>query len=118
MDEPAEPRPTPSLRDLTEEILLAGLGAIAITRERAGELSDELVRRGKLTRDEARELADGLVTGSKDDGKRLTERAGVALAGLFRELGLVTERRHEELELRVAQLEHRLRLLERRPPDS
>jgi len=36
----------------------------------------------------------------------------VGLAGLFRELGLVTRSEVEELELRVAQLEHRLRLLE------
>jgi BMFP domain-containing protein YqiC len=31
---------------------------------------------------------------------------------VFRELGLVTRREVEELELRVAQLEHRLRLVE------
>jgi hypothetical protein len=34
------------------------------------------------------------------------------LAALARELGLVTRDEWEELELRVAQLEHRLRLLE------
>jgi BMFP domain-containing protein YqiC len=34
------------------------------------------------------------------------------MSGLFRELGLVTRDELEELELRVAQLEHRLRLLE------
>jgi BMFP domain-containing protein YqiC len=34
------------------------------------------------------------------------------MAGLFHELGLVTRDELEELELRVAQLEHRLRLLE------
>jgi BMFP domain-containing protein YqiC len=34
------------------------------------------------------------------------------MAGLFRELGLVTRAELEELELRLAQVEHRLRLLE------
>jgi BMFP domain-containing protein YqiC len=43
---------------------------------------------------------------------RLGERTGAGLSGLFRELGLVTRDELEELELRVAQLEHRLRLLE------
>jgi hypothetical protein len=43
---------------------------------------------------------------------RLGERTGAGLAGLFRELGLVTRDELEEIELRVAQIEHRLRLLE------
>ena len=38
------------------------------------------------------------------------------MAGLFRELGLVTRGELEELELRVAQLEHRLRLVESGEP--
>lgn len=40
------------------------------------------------------------------------DRATVRLSGLFRELGLVTRAELEEAELRIAQLEHRLRLLE------
>ena len=44
---------------------------------------------------------------------RLGERTGSGLAGVFREVGLVTRGELEEIELRVAQLEHRLRLLER-----
>jgi BMFP domain-containing protein YqiC len=34
---------------------------------------------------------------------------------VFRELGLVTRDEWDELELRVAQIEHRLRLVESRP---
>jgi BMFP domain-containing protein YqiC len=36
---------------------------------------------------------------------------------VLRELGLVTRREWEELELRIAQVEHRVRLLET-PPDE
>lgn len=41
-----------------------------------------------------------------------SDRALMTLTMLFRELGLVTRAEVEELELRVSQLEHRLRLLE------
>jgi polyhydroxyalkanoate synthesis regulator phasin len=41
-----------------------------------------------------------------------SEELGRRLSGVFRELGLVTREEWEELELRVAQLEHRVRLLE------
>jgi polyhydroxyalkanoate synthesis regulator phasin len=47
---------------------------------------------------------------------RFTERAGSSLSDAFRSLGLVTQREHEELELRLAQLEHRLRLIENEKP--
>ena len=41
-----------------------------------------------------------------------SEDLGRRLSGIFRELGLVTRDEWEELALRVAQLEHRVRLLE------
>jgi polyhydroxyalkanoate synthesis regulator phasin len=45
---------------------------------------------------------------------RLSEQAVGALRGLVEQLNLVTRDDLDELELRVAQLEHRLRLLEQK----
>jgi polyhydroxyalkanoate synthesis regulator phasin len=50
------------------------------------------------------------VRGSRD---RFSESALSALRGIADELNLVTRDYLDELELRVAQLEHRLRLVER-----
>jgi len=47
---------------------------------------------------------------------RLSESAVGAVRALVDELDLVTRDELDELELRVAQLEHRLRLLEELPP--
>jgi BMFP domain-containing protein YqiC len=49
---------------------------------------------------------------------RLSESAAGALRALVEELDLVTRDDFDELELRVAQLEHRLRLLEELPPSA
>jgi polyhydroxyalkanoate synthesis regulator phasin len=65
----------------------------------------------RLGRDEARALADELGALWRGDST-VGDRAAARLAGLFRELGLVTRAELEEAELRIAQLEHRLRLLE------
>jgi BMFP domain-containing protein YqiC len=48
---------------------------------------------------------------------RFSEQALGAMRGLVNELDLVTREELDEVELRVAQLEHRLRLLEL-PPDA
>jgi polyhydroxyalkanoate synthesis regulator phasin len=114
MAEPGSPN-SGGLRELAEEILLAGVGAVALTKDRADELVDELSAKGRLTRDDARELVDEVMGRWRGDALRMGERASSTLAGFFRELGLVTRREHEELELRLAQLEHRLRLVEGRP---
>jgi BMFP domain-containing protein YqiC len=49
---------------------------------------------------------------------RLSESAVSALRAVVEELDLVTRDDFDELELRVAQLEHRLRLLEELPPSA
>ena len=110
------------LRELAEEAVLAGIGAVALTKERADELVGELAEKGKLTQEDARELVDDVMGRWRGDAMRVGQRASSTLSGFFRELGLVTRREHEELELRLAQVEHRLRLVEGRtappPPPS
>jgi polyhydroxyalkanoate synthesis regulator phasin len=64
--------------------------------------------------DEARSLLDEATSRWRGDALRVGEGGRLRLRDLFRELGLVTRDDWDELELRVAQLEHRLRLLEDR----
>jgi polyhydroxyalkanoate synthesis regulator phasin len=114
MAEPADQSPK-SLRDFAEEVIYAAVGVASLTKERTDELVDELSGRGKLTRDEARDLVDEVVGRWRGEAVRMGERASSSFAGLFKEMGLVTRRDYDELELRLAQLEHRLRLLEGTP---
>ncbi|MER3409028.1 MAG: hypothetical protein C4306_02765 [Thermoleophilia bacterium] len=106
-------RARPQGRELVERLALACLGAVALTAERAEELAEELAERGGMRRDEARQLIEDAMTRWRGDAVRVVERAGESLEALFRQLGLVTREEYEELELRLAQVEHRLRLVER-----
>ena len=106
-------RARPQRRELVERLALACLGAVALTAERAEELAEELAERGGMRRDEARQLIEDAMARWRGDAVRVVERAGESLEALFRQLGLVTREEYEELELRLAQVEHRLRLLER-----
>ena len=62
--------------------------------------------------DELRSLADDFTSRWRGDAVRVGEGSRRRIHDLARELGLVTREEWDELELRVAQLEHRLRLLE------
>jgi polyhydroxyalkanoate synthesis regulator phasin len=107
MDEPGS---TP--RDVAERLGLAAVGAVALTAERIDELAGELAERGGMRRDDARRVIDDAVDRWRGDAARFTARASHSLQGIFSQLGLVARDEFEELELRLAQLEHRVRLIE------
>ena len=64
----------------------------------------------------ARNVVEALVGWARDETGKVGERASDNMSAVLRELGFVTQSEHEDLELRVAQLEHRIRLLESTPP--
>jgi polyhydroxyalkanoate synthesis regulator phasin len=96
-------------------LFLALVGAVALTAERADELADELAERGGMRRDDVRSWIEEATNRWRGDAVRVGERAGATVQGALRELGVVTRDEWDELELRLAQVEHRLRLLESRP---
>jgi polyhydroxyalkanoate synthesis regulator phasin len=76
------------------------------------EALDRVVTMLGLRLDEARSLLDDVTSRWRGDALRVGEGSKRKLQDVARELGLVTREEWDELELRVAQLEHRLRLVE------
>jgi polyhydroxyalkanoate synthesis regulator phasin len=73
---------------------------------------DRIVTMLGLRLDEVRSLLDDVTSRWRGDALRVGEGSRRRVQDIARELGLVTRDEWDELELRVAQLEHRLRLLE------
>ena len=73
---------------------------------------DRILAAVALRVDEVRGLLEDATSRWRGDALRVSEGTRSRLHDLFRELGLVTREDWDELELRVAQLEHRIRLLE------
>ena len=80
---------------------------------RSADLLDRLVAGGVGALGATAQKAESIVGGSGGP-RRLGERATSALADFLDDLGLAKRERFDELELKVAQHEHRLRLLEER----
>jgi hypothetical protein len=68
--------------------------------------------------DEVRSLLGDSTSRWRGDALRVGEGTRHRLRDVFRELGLVTRDDWDELELRIAQLEHRMSLLERRADEG
>jgi polyhydroxyalkanoate synthesis regulator phasin len=99
----------PSARGALEQLLLAGFGGLALTAERLESLASAIAERSGIAPGEAKQVIEDQLGRWRGDAGRFADRA----AQIGRELGLASRDEVEELRLQVAQLEHRLRLLER-----
>jgi polyhydroxyalkanoate synthesis regulator phasin len=100
-------------RGTLETLALAGLGAVALAAGRADELADELAGRLGIERDEVREALKDVLESWRREAGRVGERTSDAASKVAEELGVASRGAVDGLALRVAQLEHRLKLLER-----
>jgi polyhydroxyalkanoate synthesis regulator phasin len=102
-------------RDAIEQTILVSIGAASLTRERAQAVVDELVRRGTLGAEEGRAMVDRLMIRVRGEGVAspgVIGRVEEGVRGVMREVGVVTRPEVDDIELRLAALEHRIKLLE------
>jgi polyhydroxyalkanoate synthesis regulator phasin len=106
--------PASGSRQLASELALAAVGTVALTAERIDALAEAIATRGGIaTSEEARAFLREQVEHWREEGARMSGQTTSWIGSLARELGLVGREEADELDLRVAQLEHRLQLLER-----
>jgi len=94
-------------------LTLAGLGAVALAAERADRLADELAGRLGVERDEVRAAVADVLESWRREAGRLGDSTGSTAARVAAGLGVGWKESVGDFELRFAQIEHRLRLLER-----
>lgn len=98
------------------ELLLAGVGWASQGLDAADQLADELAKRLGMETLEVRAAMRESLGKLRDEAGRLGSRSDEALDGALAKAGLARREALEELDLRVAQLEHRLSLLEGTSP--
>jgi polyhydroxyalkanoate synthesis regulator phasin len=102
-----------SQRSSFESLAVAGLGALALAAGRADDLADEIAQRLGVDKEDVREVVSDLFQSWRREAGRLGEHTSDAASKLAEELGIASRDAVDDLALRVAQLEHRLKLLER-----
>lgn len=106
-----------TVRSGVEQAILVTVGAAALTRERAEAAVQDLVKRGQLTSDEGRAAVERLVNRARAEGgdpRGLVDKLEGGLQGALREVGVVTRGELEDIELKLSEVDHRLRLIEER----
>lgn len=88
-------------------LLLAGIGSMALTYEKANEMIDTLVKKGELTVNQGKELNEELkrVVKSQESEKKSQNVDAETLKSVLQELNLPTKADIDELKTRIDNLE-------------
>ncbi len=93
-----------SMRDLMERGILASVGMLSLTREKAQSVVDELVKRGEVKRDESKGLVDRLVQRGDEERGNFRKLVHEELGKVAHELNLATRDDVKALEKKVEAL--------------
>lgn len=99
--------------ELVEKTLLAGIGALSLTQQKAEELIQELKDRLNLTEEEGKKLLEKLETATRENQSKLEELAREEVSKSCERLGLVNRVEFDKLQKKVTQLEKQLKTLKK-----
>jgi polyhydroxyalkanoate synthesis regulator phasin len=86
-----------------KKLLLAGIGSVALTYEKAEDIINELVKKGEIAVKDGKELSEEL----KRKIQNKSEDAGGHLKDVLSGMNLATKEDIEELKKRIEELEKR-----------
>lgn len=93
------------MSDIIEKGFFLGLGALALTREKAEQLVNELIEKGKLSREDSVKVIDDLMSRAENEKKALEERIDKALDSAVGRLGLATAKDIDQLKKQLKKIE-------------
>lgn len=94
--------------DALRKLLLAGLGTLDLTEEKAKALFNDLVARGEMSEKDARELIADWTKRASEHGGRLQQDVNEAVDRAMGAMGLARRSEVEALTARIAELERKL----------
>jgi len=91
--------------DLFKKSVLMGLGAITITKEKAEQIVDELVKKGELAKDERSKAIQDLLKKAEEQEKILIDKVSAEVNRAIEKLGIPTKKDIERLEKKIDELQ-------------
>ncbi|MGB9813075.1 MAG: phasin family protein [Thermovenabulum sp.] len=101
------------LKDLFTTGLYAGIGLIALTKEKAEEIIQELVKKGEVSKEEGKDLLKNLVDKIDQEKRRLQQKIDEQIELAIKNMNLVRKQEMDELKLKIEELERKIEELKK-----
>lgn len=90
--------------DLIKKGVLMGLGAATLTKEKAEQFVDELVKKGELSKDERPKVVQDLLDKAEEQEKELYDKISGQVNKAIAKLDIPTKKDFERLEKKIESL--------------
>ncbi|NJK47360.1 phasin family protein [Candidatus Gracilibacteria bacterium] len=98
--------------DWIKQLLMLGIGTTSIAAEKIREVSEQLVKDGKIDPDRAKGLVDEMVTQLKSEQGNFEKNMERQMRNMLQDLGVPRQSEIDELRGRIDRLERQVRDLE------
>ena len=100
--------------DIIRRAVLLGLGVISLTKEKAEEVVDDLVKRGEVASGERFKAVDTLLKEVDKQEKELEQKIAGTVQKIVADMGLPTKKDLEEIAKTLKSIESKLSLPEKK----
>ncbi len=98
--------------DLLKKSLLAGIGAVVVTKDKIQEATRTLVQEGKISTEEAEKLAEEMIKSGARQWDELSTGISEAMKRWMESTDMVSKKDFQNLRARVEMLDQRVAVLE------
>ncbi len=96
------------MNESLRKLLMAGLGAVYLTEEKAKSLFDELVKHGEMNEQDAREMFASWRKRAGEQSDKIQKQVDEAVQTGFKAMGYVKKSEVDSLAARIEELERKL----------
>jgi polyhydroxyalkanoate synthesis regulator phasin len=94
--------------DMIKKAMLLGLGVISLTKEKAQEVVDDLIKRGEVSKDERFKMVDALLKEAEKQEKEVTAKVDETVHKVIAKMGLATKEAQNDILKRLEEIEKRI----------
>jgi len=94
--------------EIIRKAMLLGLGVLSLTKEKAEEMVDELIKRGEVSREEKFKMVDKLLKEAEKQEEELTGKINETAQKLITKMGLATKKDLDDISKRLEEIEKRI----------
>ena len=100
--------------DIIRRAVLLGLGVISLTKEKAEEVVDDLIKRGEIASGERFKTVDTLLKEAEKQEKELERKIAGTVQKIVADLGLPTKKELEEISKTLKKIESKISVPEKK----
>lgn len=97
--------------DIIRKAMLLGIGVLSLTKDKAEEVVDDLVKRGEVASGDRFRAVDSLLREADRQQEEFTRRVAASVQKVLTEMGLPSRKDLDEISLRLKDLDTKLSAL-------